>query len=401
MKFNYIVRTKKGNSQSGAIEAADKSTALDILQGRGLLILKITSVEKTSFFIKEFKFLQRIKRRDIFIFFRQLAILVGADVPLVQSLKILGDQENNSKFKEIILEIATKIDGGASFSKSLSAYPKLFSSFAVNLAKTGEASGGLKESLEYLAEHLEKEYYLISKVRGAMAYPAFILGAFVIAGVLVMTMVIPNLTSILTESGQELPWSTKLVIFFSDLLRNYGWLLFLLLVGFSVFAWKYGQNEEGKAQIDALKLKIPIFGKILQKTYLARLAESLSVLIKGGVSIIEALTISGNVVGNAVFAKTIFQARDDVKVGKAISSSLENHKEIPPMFTQMIRTGEKTGKIESILEKLSVFYNKEVENVVNSLSQIIEPVLLVGLGIGVAILVFAVFMPIYNLSGAF
>ncbi|MFH1451201.1 MAG: type II secretion system F family protein [bacterium] len=399
MKFNYIARTEKGNSQSGAIEATDKSAALDILQSKGLLILKITSAEKTSFFVKEFRFFQRIKRRDVFVFFRQLAILVDADVPLVQSLKILGDQESNSQFKEIILKIAAKIDGGASFSKSLSDYPKLFSSFAVNLAKTGEVSGGLKESLEYLAEHLEKEYYLISKVRGAMAYPGFILGAFVIAGILVMTMVIPNLTSILTESGQELPWSTKLVIFSSDVLKNYGWLLFLLLVGLSVFVWKYNQSKEGKAQIDAIKLKIPIFGKILQKTYLARLAESLSVLIKGGVSIVEALSISGNVVGNAVFAKIIFQARDDVKVGKTISSSFENYKEIPPMFNQMIRTGEKTGKIESILSKLSVFYNKEVENVVNNLSQIIEPLLLILLGIAVAILVFAVFMPIYGLAG--
>ncbi|MBU1136826.1 type II secretion system F family protein [Patescibacteria group bacterium] len=399
MKFNYIARTEKGNSQSGAIEATDKSSALDILQSKGLLILKITSAEKTSFFVKEFKFFQRIKRRDVFIFFRQLAILVDADVPLVQSLKILGDQEGNSQFKEIILEIAAKIDGGASFSKSLSDYPKLFSSFAVNLAKTGEISGGLKESLEYLAEHLEKEYYLISKVRGAMAYPGFILGAFAIAGILVMTMVIPNLTSILTESGQELPWSTKLVIFSSDVLRNYGWLLFLLLVGLSIFVWKYNQSKEGKAQIDAIKLKIPIFGKILQKTYLARLAESLSVLIKGGVSIVEALNISSDVVGNAVFAKIILQARDDVKIGKAISSSFENYEEIPPMFNQMIRTGEKTGKIESILGKLSVFYNKEVENVVNNLSQIIEPLLLILLGIAVAILVFAVFMPIYGLAG--
>ncbi|OIO52674.1 MAG: hypothetical protein AUJ11_00355 [Parcubacteria group bacterium CG1_02_44_65] len=400
MKFNYLARTEKGGSQSGTIEAANRSAALDVLQDRGLLVLKLESSERAPFFAKEIKIFQRVKRRSVFIFFRQLAILIDADVSLVQSLRILGEQEDNPRFKEVILETADKIDGGASFSKALSDYPKLFSSFAVNLVKTGEVSGGLKESLEYLADHLEKEYYLISKVRGAMTYPAFILGAFVIAGILVMVMVIPNLTSVLMESGQELPWSTKLVIFSSDVLRNYGWLLFLLLVGFGVFIWKYNQGEEGKAQIDALKLKIPIFGKILKKTYLARLAENLSVLIKGGVSIIESLNISGKVVGNAVFAKIIFQARDDVKVGKTVSSSFESFEEIPPLFNQMIKTGEKTGKMESILEKLSIFYNKEVENIVNNLSQIIEPLLLVILGIGVAILVFSVFMPIYNLAGS-
>jgi len=400
MKFNYIARTDQGVSQSGTIEATDKSAALDILQDRGLLVLELESTEKTFFLTRKIKFFQRVKRKNIFIFFRQLAILVGADVSLVQSLRILGEQEDNPRLKEVILAMAIEIDGGASFSKSLSDYPKLFSSFAINLVKTGEVSGGLKESLEYLADHLEKEYYLISKVRGAMAYPGFILGAFVIVGVLVMTMVIPNMTSILTESGQELPWSTKIVIFFSSALTNYGWLLFLLLVGFFIFVWKYNQTEEGKAQIDALLLKIPIFGKILKKTYLARLAENLSVLIRGGVSIIESLNISGKVVGNAVFTRIIFQARDDVKVGKSVSSSFENFAEIPPLFNQMIKTGEKTGKMESILEKLSVFYNKEVENVVNNLSQLIEPILLVVLGIGVAILVFSVFMPIYNLAGA-
>ncbi|MFH1671235.1 MAG: type II secretion system F family protein [Candidatus Portnoybacteria bacterium] len=401
MKFSYIVRTKDGQLQQGTIEASNKTAALNTLQDRQLIIVKLVSLERAPFFAKDIKIFQRIKRKDIFLFFRQMAILVDADVPLVESLKILGQQFENEHFRGVIVKMANEIDSGSSFSQALAEHPKAFSSFAINLIKTGEVSGRLKETLDYLADHLEKEYYLISKVRGAMAYPGFILGAFVIAGVLIMTMVIPNLTQILLEADQDLPLSTKVVIWSSNFIRDFGWLLLLIFVGIVVLLIRYNRTKEGKAQIDEIKLKIPIFGKILQKTYLARLADNLGVLVKGGVSIIESLDISGEVVGNAVFKKIISQARDDVKVGKTISSAFDNHKEIPPLFNQMIRTGEKTGKLDLILGKLSTFYGKEVENIVNNLTQIIEPALLIVLAFGVAILVFSVFMPIYNLTGAF
>ncbi len=401
MKFSYIVRTKEGQSQTGTIEAPNKMAALQTLQDNQLVVIKLESAEKKSFFIKEINIFKGVKRKEIFVFFRQLAILVDADVPLVQSLRILSQQFESRRLREIIAKMANKIDGGMAFSQALAENPKVFSSFAINLIKTGEVSGRLRESLDYLADHLEKEYYLITKVRGAMAYPIFILVAFFAAGILVMVMVIPGLTTILTESGQDLPWSTKIVIWSSKFLKEMGWLLAIILIGFIVFLFRYNKTKEGRAQIDAIKLKIPIFGKILQKTYLSRLSDNLGVLIKGGVSIIESLNVSGQVIGNAVFEKIIFQARDDVKIGKMISSTFEQYEEIPPIFNQMVRTGEKTGKLDLILEKLSTFYSKEVESVVDNISQLIEPILLVLLGIGVSILVFSVFMPIYNLAGAF
>ncbi len=401
MKFNYVVRTKEGQSQTGTIEAPNKMAALQTLQDNQLIVVKLESAEKKPFFIKEINIFKGVKRKEIFVFFRQLAILVDADVPLVQSLRILSQQFESRRFREIITKMANEIDSGVAFSQSLAEHPKVFSSFAINLIKTGEVSGRLRESLDYLADHLEKEYYLITKVRGAMAYPIFILVAFFAAGILVMIMVIPGLTAILTESGQDLPWSTKIVIWSSKFLKEVGWLLIIILIGFIVFLFRYNKTKEGRAQIDAIKLKIPIFGKILQKTYLSRLSDNLGVLIKGGVSIIESLNVSGQVIGNAVFEKIIFQARDDVKIGKMISSTFEQYKEIPPIFNQMVRTGEKTGKLDLILEKLSTFYSREVESVVENISQLIEPILLVLLGIGVSILVFSVFMPIYNLAGAF
>ena len=401
MRFNYLARSQKGETQTGAVEASSYSTALRALQDKGLIVVNLKNAQKSALFSREIKLFQKVKRKDIFIFFRQLAILVDSDVPLVQSLKVLSAQTDSRVLREVIGEMANNIDGGMSFSNALKKRPKVFSAFSVNLIKSGEVSGRMQETLNYLADHLEKEYYLISKVRGAMTYPAFILGVFVIVGVLVMVMVIPNLTSILLEAEQELPWSTKIVIATSDFIRGSGWLIlvFLIIIGAVIARWK--KTARGRFYWDAFKLKIPIFGKIFQKTYLARFADNLSTLVKGGVSIIQSLNVSGQVVGNAVFQQIIFKARDDVKIGRSISSVLEKRKEFPPMFSQMIKTGEKTGKLDVILGKISSFYSKEVENIVNNLSQIIEPLLIVILGLGVSILVFAVFIPIYSLTGAF
>jgi len=400
MKYHYVVRTPQGETQSGTIEASNQSVALKTLQSHNLVIIKLKAAEEISVLSKKLKIFQWVKRKEVYVFFRQLAILVGANVPLVQSLKSLSQQIENPYFKEIIFGVASDVDGGAAFSKALSKYPKVFSSFSVNLIKSGEIAGRLQECLNYLADYLEREYYLISKVRGAMTYPVFILGAFLIVGILVIVMVIPQLTSILTETGQELPLTTKMVIGTSEFVRSWGWVLLLISVAFGLFFWRYKKTKEGKALWDKIKLRLPIFGKILQKTYLARLADNLSALIKGGVSIIQSLNVSGQVIGNVVFQEIIWQARDEVKVGHSMSSSLEKHREFPALFCQMIKTGEKTGQLDAILGKLSIFYNKEVSNVVDNLSQLIEPILLVGLGIGVAVLVFSVFMPIYNLAGA-
>jgi type IV pilus assembly protein PilC len=399
MKFNYLARTQKGEVQTGTIEASNQQAALKALQSSNLIVIKLQAVNKIPLFAKEIKLFKRVSRKEKFVFFRQLAILVGADVPLVQSLKSLGQQSDNAYFKEIVLNVASDVDGGMAFSKALAKYPKIFPVFAVNLIKTGEVAGQLQESLTYLADYLERDYYLVSKVRGAMAYPAFILSAFVVVGILVMVMVIPSLTSILTESGQELPWSTKIVIASSDFIRSKGWIILIIAIVAGFFFRRYKKTKQGRMYWDKFKLKMPVFGKILQKTYLARMADNLSALVRGGVSIIQGLTITAQVVGNAVFEQIILKARDDVRAGRSIHTALAEHDEFPLLFSQMIKTGEETGKLDEILVKLSDFYNKEVENVVNNLSQLIEPILLVFLGIGVSILIFSVFMPIYNLAG--
>lgn len=401
MKFDYLARTQKGEIQAGTVEASNRAVALKTLQSHNLIVTRLWTSERTSLFTKKFTFLNRVKRKEVFVFFRQLAILVDADVPLVQSLKVLSEQLRSAYFKKIIFKVARDIDGGMSFSKAMEKHPAVFSALCINLIKIGEVSGRLQESLGYLADYLEREYYLISRIRGAMIYPLFILGAFVVVAILIMVMVIPSLTSILTETGQMLPLSTRIVIWTSEWIRSWFWLVILLLIIVTPFFIRYKRTDKGRVVIDKLKLKIPVLGFVIREIYLSRFADNLSVLIKGGVSIIQSLNVAGQVVGNAIFQQIIFQARDEVKAGKNISATLEEHKEFTPLFCQMVRTGETTGRLDSILEKLSKFYDKEVENIVNNLNQLIEPVLIVALGIGVAILIFAVFMPIYNMVGSF
>lgn len=400
MKYNYIARTQKGEVQTGTIEAHDQASALETLQENNLVVIRLRSSEKSPLLGKRIKFLERVKRKETFIFLRELSILISADVPLVQSLKTLSQQTDNPYFKDVLFEVASRVEGGTAFSKALSEHPKVFSNFGINLIKSAEVSGRLQESLLYLADYSEKEYYLISKVKGAMIYPIFILVTFIIIGVIMMITVVPQMKDILEEAGQELPLLTRVILGFSDFVRVWGWLILLLLVGLGFGVFRFVKTKKGKRIWDKVVLRLPLFGKILQQTYLSQFAESLSALIQGGVPIIQALTVSSGIIGNEIYKEIILQAKDKVREGKNISPVLEGYKEFPPLFSQMIKTGEKTGKLDSILGKLATFYNKEVDNIVNNLTRLIEPLLILFLAGAVAVLVIAILLPMYNMVGS-
>lgn len=400
MEFNYTVKNKEGKLLSGAAEASSASAAIEALQGKGLIILKLESANKTAIFNRQLKFLQRVKNKELVNFARQLSTLFSAKVPLLKSLQALARQTDNGYFREAIIEVAGDIEGGDIFSRALAKHPKIFNSFFVNMIKSGEVSGMLENTLLYLADYLERQSYLNSKVKGAMVYPAFILSGFLVVGVLMMTMVVPNLTSILKESGQALPFATKIIIGFSDFLRNWWWLLFSALFGGGAyFAYLLKKSIAARYWLDNLKIKAPVLGKIFKKIYIARLADNLSTLIHGGISILQALQISADVVGNLVFRNIIMEAKEQVRAGGTISDSLDKYSEIPNLVVQMIATGEEAGALDDILKKLSSYYGREVDNTVETLSTLIEPVLIVVLGAGVAIMVAAILMPIYNMAG--
>lgn len=400
MEFNFVARTKQGEMQTGAVEAASRNLAIETLQARGLVLLDLKSGRSGSILTANFKMFQRVKMKDLTNFARQLSTLVSAQVPLLSSLQSLSNQTENEYFRDIIFEVASDVEGGTVFSKALAKHPKVFSDFFVNMVKSGEASGGLENSLNYLADYLEKQYYLNAKIRGALTYPIFILGAFILIAVLMMILVIPKLTAFLEESGQELPIMTKAIIAISGFLINWWWLLLILLIGGGYYLFYSIKNSAvARQRYDRLLISLPVFGKkVFQKIYITRIADNLSTLIQGGLSILQALQVTSEVVGNTVYQKIVSEAKEEVRVGNTLSSSFAKHKEIPAMVTQMIATGEQTGSLDTILKKMGQFYNKEVDNTVATMSSLIEPLLILLIGGGVAFLVAAILMPIYGVA---
>src|SRR3989338_1806214 len=254
MKFDYQARTQKGEIKIGVIEASSREVAISLLQKYGLYVTLLEEGSKIPFFARKIKLFSRIPAKEVVLFSRQLSIMFSAKVPLVESLKTLAIQTKNLDFKEKIMKISEEIEGGTAFSSALAKYPKIFSSFYIAMIKSGEASGNLSEPLNYLAEHLEKEYYLTSKVKGAMTYPAVVLLVVIVVFVLMILFVIPNLSKVLLESGQELPLATKIVLALPDLLKSWGLVFLLLLIGLAVFSARYYRTKKGKYFFDKLIL---------------------------------------------------------------------------------------------------------------------------------------------------
>jgi len=403
MEFTYEARTQYGETQTGIIDSSDEKSAIDFLQRHNFIVVSIKSASKEGLPISEkiihFLF-GGIKKKDLSIFSRQMAILVEAKVPLVSSLRSLVDQSDNKTFKEVINNIASNIEAGMSFSAALSRYPEIFSTFYINLVKSGEAAGDIEGTLVYLADHLEKEYELDQKIKGAFVYPAFITAVFILVGIIFMTFIVPQITAIFSGSGQELPLITRLLIGTSDIFRYYWWLM-LIILAIAAYGLKYYLTYyEGYKKLDRLKLRLPILGNMFRKIYITRFSENLSTLIAGGVSAIKALNVTAEVIGNEEYKEMINKAAKLVKTGESMSSVFSQNADLmPPMVVNMISIGEKTGKLDLVLKKIAVFYQRETENSVANLSSLIEPLIIMALGVAAAILVAAILLPIYNFAG--
>jgi len=402
MKFNYQARTKEGEIQTGTIEASSYDAAVETLQRHGLAIVYLEAVSEVPFYARSLKIFQKVKTKELVMFYRQLSILFGSNIPLLESIKAVSDQVKNPYFKDILFEVENDIRGGELLSQALAKHPKVFSPFYINVIKAGEATGKLDEVLNYLADHAETEFLLAQKVKGAFSYPIFIISVFIIVGVLMLIFVVPQLTAVLIEAGAELPITTKILIGLSNFLKSWTWLLVLIIGGASYGFSRWLKTEKGRDTWDNFKLTIPILGPVFRKIYLARFAENFSTLLKGGLPILDALKISAQVVGNKVFERIIKKAAEQAKKGGEISEALEEDKKnFPPSVIQMIRVGEKTAKLDEMLERLAGFYQGEIDRTVANLTQLIEPLLIVILGGAVAFLVASILMPIYNItSGA-
>lgn len=398
--YDYKAKDNVGASITGAVEAPNDVVAQDTLKERGLTVVTLNERKRNTLFQSSLGFFNRVPKKDVVLFARQLAVMISATVPIVQSLRILVKQTSNITFKIIISEIADEVDGGAKLSSSLARYPQAFSDFFIYMVRSGETTGKLDETLNYLADQQEKDYDLEGKIRGAMIYPTFILGAMVIIGVLMMIFVIPKLTDALVAGGAELPVATKMLMATSSFLTHFWWLLIAIIGIATALLRVYLKTPAGRRLFDLVKFRLPVFGGIFEKIYLVRFSRSFSTLIASGIPVTKALEIVADVIGNVIYKELTLQTIEEVEAGNSIASVLVQSKIVPPMLPQMMIVGEQTGKLDLILDKLAAFYAKELENLVANLVSIIEPLILVVMGVAVAGIVMAILLPMYNLSNA-
>ncbi len=404
MKYLYQAKDIKGVSSSGAIEATSREAALEVLNNNGLFPIEIKEEqdEKNKDVLNKkisIKLFSGTSMKDVAMFSRQLAIMIDSNVPPAEAIDALGDQTKNQDFKEKIYIIANDVRGGTQLSRAFGKFPEVFSSFYINMMKSAEVSGNLPNILDKVADHLESEYAIRSKMIGAATYPMVVMIIFILIFVVLMIFVVPGLVKVLIESGQELPIATKIIIVISDFFVNFWYVVMGGILGIVAFLIYYPKTRQGKDIFDTIAIKIPIFGPFLKNLFQARFAENFSTLISAGLPINEALEVVADLIGNNVYRDTIIKAKNRVVKGESISIVLGQYNEVvSPLFVQMVSVGEKTGKLDSSLTNVVRFYKRETDIFVNSLSSIIEPILIIGLALMVGFLVAAVLLPIYQVS---
>lgn len=402
MKFRYTARTKQGELQTGFAEAVNREAAFNILAGHDLYILSIEPAETERWYQRFLGIFQRVKQSDLMIFTRQFATLLDAKISLGDSLKNLYKQTRSPLLKETIFELSSDIDSGLSLSQGMQKHPNIFSEFYTSMVRSAEITGRLEEVIGFMADYLEKETGLLSRVRNAMIYPVVVLALFGVVAAVMVAFVFPQLKPIFEESNVEVPIITKILLGAGDFVANW-WLAVLIMLGFFIFIFiDYFSTQEGKIVFDELRVRTPVIGSLYKKLYVARFAESCAVLIRGGIPISQALEISGHTIGSIVYRDALHQVAEAVRGGQLMSQALAEYEYyFPPLVSQMVAVGESTGKLEALLSRISAFYTREVDDAVSSLVELIQPALMVVIGLMVGLLFVAILLPIYNLTKAF
>lgn len=399
MLFTYRALDQEGHEREGTVEALSMDVAVTTLQRRSLIVSSIEPAAQKSFLSAEIGLFKHVSNKEVVILSRQIATLFEAQVSALRVFRLLASEVDNKYLAEILTQLADDLQGGSTISKGMSRHPKAFSNFYVNMVRSGEESGKLSETFGYLADYLDRTYEVQAKAQNALIYPAFVVMTFVVVMTLMLTLVIPRVSKILIDSGQEIPLYTKIVIGLSDLIVNYGFYVFLAILAGGFFVYRSIKTPAGRLFFDGLKLGTPYIGDLYEKLYLSRIADNFSTMLVSGVPVVEAVEITSSVVGSAVYEEILKQVGEDVKGGASISDALAKHREVPGIMTAMIKVGEETGELGSILNTLAKFYRREVTTAVDTLVDLIEPLMIVFLGLGVGILLAAVLIPIYNLAG--
>ncbi len=402
--FTYSGVDQDGNKREGVIDAVSMDLAIGALQRRGLIISSVEPEEKKGSgtgLSRNLSFFDRITGADIVMLSRQMATLFEAQVSALRGFRLLASEARTQKLADILTEVGNDIQSGTTISSALSRHPSVFSSFYVNMVRAGEESGKLDETFLFLADYLDRNFEVTSKARNALIYPAFVLITFAAVMTLMMTMVIPNLATMLTQSGQPIPVYTQIIISISLFFTHYFLLLFVLIGVGIAFIVRYAKTERGRNVVARARLQIPAVGNVYQKVFLSRITDNLATMLKSGIEILRALEITKDVVEDPVYAEILKSAAWDVKGGMPLSDALRKHPEIPGILIAMMKIGEETGNMSGILETIARFYRREVNNAVDTLVGLIEPFIIVALAVGVAILLASVLMPIYNIASSF
>ncbi len=399
--FDYTATDAAGATVRGGVEAATSDLALDTLKDRGLNIQSLEERAAESFFSRALPFLGGIPIKAIVIFSRQFAILVGAQVPIVESLRTVGSQTEHARMRQIVLDVADDVEAGTPLSVAMARFPAAFSDFFINMIKSGETTGRLEDVMNYLADQMERDYDLTTKIQGAMIYPAFIMIALVGVGFIMMVFVVPKLTAVLQESGAVLPLPTRMLIAVSGFFKTYAILIAAATAGGALGLRAWVKTPAGRKIWDYAKLRVPVFGPLFKRIYIVRFTRSLATLLSGGVEQVHALEISADIVGNATYSAQIRETAKEVSDGNSVTTVFAREGSMPKMLSQMMAVGESTGRLHEVLSKLTDFYSRELQNLVTNLVSAIEPLIMLVMGLAVGLMVAAIILPMYSLSSNF
>ncbi len=395
--FKWTGKSMSGTIQSGEITASSKDEVVFDLRRRGIIPTSIVEKKKDS--IEHIK-KKKITEKEIVVFTRQFATLFSAGIPIVQGLSIIAKQIENKSFQKIINKLKDSIETGSTVAESLKRYPSVFDSLYVNLVAAGETGGVLDTVLIRLANHMEKMIKLKKKVKGSMIYPGIIVSVAVLVVAIIMIFVIPIFAKIFNEMGVTLPLPTRIVIGFSNFISGIGGLIILIsfIIAF-ISIGQYRKTENGKKVTDKFLLDLPLFGELVKKVSVARFTRTLGTLIGSGVPLLEALEICAKSSGNKVVEKEVLDIKAELTKGRTISEIMENSKIFSPMIVQMIKVGETTGSLEQMLTKIADFYDDEVDQAITNLTTMLEPALIIFLGVTIGFIVISLYLPIFKLGG--
>lgn len=402
MKFNYVARTKTGELQTGTVEGINKEGAFAVLKSHDLFLLSLEEPQEKRWYSSFLDYFRRIKQVDLAVFTRQFSTVLQAGIPLGDALKNLYRQTRNATLKEMIFEMNADIDSGLSLSQTLARHSNVFSEFYINLVRSAEVTGRIEEVMGFLADYLEKEHIIRSKVRNALIYPTIVIALFFAVGAILIGVVFPQIGPIFEESGVTLPLVTRILLGTGTFLSEWWLAVIVVIIILIIILIDYSRSKEGRLVFDELSVKLPIVGQLFRKMYVSRFAEATNVLMRGSIPVTQAIEIASHTVGNVVYREILHDAADAIRRGELLSKVLEAQEEyFPPIVSQMVGIGEATGKLDEMFVRIAAFYSREVDDMVGNLVELIQPALMIVVGVMTGLLFASILLPIYNLVQRF